>query len=284
MIVSTRPSRRILALIVIASIAIILLAIGKFYKPAAKSPLINIGYSATSTTRADNVALLDENGNGTADWKEMLLADTEESASSTENAPKTLSEGMARSIFASAVYLSQNGQKDISDDDKSALVDNLIEKIQSSFEYKEYSEGGLATFDGSDSLMLRKYANEFATLQVGMILQMNKNIPKIEQNVGVLAEIYDKQAKDLFAIKVPRQVADLHIEIVNNFSRAAAAFDAISHEKDDPLKLPLAITSYQKASTDQEILMQQVARFLRDNGIIFNKKEIGGFWNAFLVQ
>jgi hypothetical protein len=279
----SKPSRKIIILAVIAAVFITALLVNKFWKRGGEvEPLQNIAFATeASSGGVNNLVTTDKNEDGTPDWKEMLLAEAgSDAASSTENAPKTLSEGVARSLFASTVYLSNNGQNEIPEQDKEALVNNLITQLQDSITYKQYQLAGLKT-TGGDQAVIRSYASRFATLQVGMILVMQKNITAIQSDIGVMAKIYAKEAEDLYALETPQELAETHLAIVNNFSRAAAAFEAFAHEKDDPIKLPFAIQSYQSASVEQTTLLTKVAQFISLNGIIFTSNEIGGYWNAF---
>ena len=113
---------------------------------------------------------------------------------------------------------------------------------------------------------------------------MQKNISKIESNIGVLGEIYAKQAVDLYSLDVPKSLVDIHTELTNNFSKAAAVFEVIKNEKTDPLKLPFAIKTYQEIIASQPVLLRQIAQFIKDNGIIFTNGETGRYWEAFGSQ
>lgn len=273
--------------------------------------------SYKNKTVAD-IAMLDSDNDGLPDWQETLAgtnpnnADTDGDGTSdgseiklgrnplargpddqkaspfsasttattgTDSEPATLSEGIARSLFANTVYLSNNDQ--MTDENKNALVSDFVNQIANSFSFKEYPANGLSYTSAQDPETIKAYASKFATLQVGMILQMQINVSAIQNDISVMAKIYEKEADDLYRLKVPQEIADTHLQVINNFSKAAAAFRAIVNQKTDPLQVPIAISVYQAAAAEQDTLMLQIAQFIKANGIIFSKDEIGGYWNAF---
>jgi len=329
----SKPSKKIIALLIVVSCLIAFLLVKKFWRGKDPNALVMPSYATNETIDSaqtgslayknktvTDIAMFDRDGDGLPDWQETLAGTNPEnpdtdgdgttdgsemklgrdplargpndkkvshfSASSTESSassePETLSEGIARSLFANTVYLSNSDQ--MTNENKDALVFDFVTQIANSFTYKEYTADGLSYTSLQDTETVKTYASQFATLQLGMIIQMQNNVSAIQNDIGVMAKIYEKEADDLYRIKVPEEIADVHLQIINNFSKAAAAFRAIVNQKTDPLQVPIAISVYQAAATEMDALMAQVAQFIRANGIIFSKNEIGGYWNAFNTQ
>ncbi len=277
----SKPSRKILILAISAAIVITLLLVNKFWgKGGDLKSLQNISFD-TSVTDTNALALMDENKDGTPDWKEMLLTSPDTATSSENSEPKTLSEGVARKLLANAVYLSNNGEKEISEEDTNNLVNSLVGELQSSMEYKQYVSANLSVKSNPTVDEIRDYGTKLAKLQLSMIIEMNQRIGAIQGDVGVLGKIYAKQADNLFAMTVPEGIAETHLRAVNNFSRAATAFEAFANEKNDPIKLPFAIQLYKGATADQAVALSGIAEFFKESGIIFTSNELGGYWNAF---
>ncbi|MES2059505.1 MAG: hypothetical protein V4438_00575 [Patescibacteria group bacterium] len=269
------PSKRIITLITCALIIVIAIGVNKFWPQSAESALVSPAYSAPDITKINAI----KNGiNGTEFLQSYA---TSSAATSTDNTPATLSRDIARSLFANTAYLDSSNSLD--DASKEALVQNAINQIQNSFTYKEYSAEGLRYIDNADKDAIKAYASKFATLQIGMLLIMQNNVSKIETDLGVLGKIYAQEAEALYELKVPRDLAAAHLEIVNNFSRSAAAFAAFAN-KNDPLAIPLAMKAYQTAAAEQESLLGQIAQFIKSNDIIFTSNEAGGYWNAFGIS
>jgi hypothetical protein len=277
----SKPSRKIITLAVIAGLFITALVVNKFWRSGEASALQNIGYSTTAGVTGD-IAATDLNENGTPDWREMLLSSTEgDTASSTDNGPKTLTESVARDLFATTVYLTQNGQNELAEGDQNAVIDGLIGKLQNAFVYKQYTADGLQVDQVETRESIRTYATAVAAYQVNLILEMQESASSLQRDIGLLGDIYASQAEYLYAIRVPSPLAETHLKIVNNFSRSAAAFAAFKREKEDPILVPLALRTYQDASTEQELYLRQLAQYFRDNGILFSQDEIGAYWDAF---
>jgi len=283
----SKPSKKIIILIVVAAAAIVGMLLNKFWpfgeKPAGViQNIVTPGYEATSFK--GDASFIDADDDGIQDWRQQLLdgdAATLEAASTTDNAPKTVSESVARSLFANAVYLSNNGEKDITESDQNALAESLVTELQKAFVYKEYTSAGLAITTGASKEDIRIYATNFATFQINTILTMQKRMKDITGDISILADIYAKEALYLYNVKVPLEVAASHLKIVNNFSKVAAALKVIANQKEDPLQVPLAIRVYQDAETSQSIEISNIADFISKSGIIFTKNDAGVYWSAF---
>lgn len=309
-----KPSKRILIFIAFAVVVITLLLVNKFYKSKPAALLVEPYQNTEVKSETNEIALIDTDEDGLPDWQETITGtninnkDTDSdgtsdgaelklgrnptvrspgdedasflstAAAKTANEPTTVSDTVSRNLFANAVYLSNNGE--VTEESKEQLVNNLISGIQKSFTFKQYTEGGLNVISLENQENVRFYASSFATLQVGMILQMQQQVLKIENDVSILGEIYAKQASDLYALQVPVSVKDIHLQIVNNYSKGAAVFDAIAAEKQDPIKLPFAIKTYQEIIFEQPTLIRRIAQYIRESGIIFTSNEVGGYWNA----
>ncbi len=309
-----KPSKKILILIALAIVTIITISINKLYKSDAPTQKIEqVRKIEQKPAPKIDQALGDTDNDGLADWQEILTgtdikkADSDGDGTSDgselklgrnptipgpndqdsnamfatttkSSEPESVSDTVARNLFANAVYMSNSGE--ITEESKQSLVNDLISGIQKSFTFKEYPANGLVTITDENQDKLRFYASSFATLQVGMILQMQKNISKIESDMGVLGEIYSKQASDLYALQVPASIKDIHLQIVNNYSKGEAVFEAVANEKKDPMKLPFAMKVYQEIIVAQPALVRQIAQYIKNNGIIFTSNEVGGYWNA----
>lgn len=267
------PSKKIITMIVSAIIVVGAVGANKFWPSTGETPLITPTFDTPKIAGGKGPQ---GNINATAFLQSIA---TSSAATTTDNTPASPSRDVARSLFANTTYMENSNALD--DTSKAALVQNAINQLQSSFAFKQYDATGLKYISNENQLTVKKYASDFATLQIGMILVMQTNVSKIESDLSVLAGIYAEQAKALYELKVPKDLAETHLEIVNNFSKSAAAFYAFQNHKSDPLVVPLAMRSYQEAAAEQDLLLKQVAQFIASNGIIFASDEAGGYWNAF---
>lgn len=240
-----------------------------------------------------NVDKSDTDGDGTNDGTEVKLNrdplkagpddSTGEKTSTDSNNPTgdpiSMSDAVARKIFSTLAYVS--GDTPLTEDSQQNIIDDVMNQIQTSFTYKEYPASGLSFIEIETPQTFRFYGDIFASLQTKMILDMGKNVNKIQNDFSILADIYQKQADDLYTIKVPKEMAETHLNVVNNFSKSAAVYMAIHNEKKDPLTLPFAVNTYQQATAEQLTSLTKISRFLKNNDIIYSSEEAGGYWNLF---
>lgn len=297
-----RPSNKIIALIFIAFLVVGFAVFQKFFKSKATSLTVpatveeeygNLDY----TSEQKNIDIMDTDGDGLADWQEIItgtdLNDTdtdddgttdgkelefnrdptvpgpndqkenpafiaEASASSTDT---TISETISRNLFANAVYLSNN--EGVNEENVANLVDNLISGVQSDFIYKEYMESDLPIISIETKDNLRFFASTFAALQLELLNTLAET-----QDMAALSKIYSEHAKTLYTIPTPKELASNQVKIINNFSKISSVYDALAKQKEDPLKLPLAMRAYQEAGVEQEGFIIEVGFFLNKNDII----------------
>ncbi len=267
------PSKRISVLIISASIVVIAVGVNKFWPHTDRENLVTPGYEAMTPGSQKEGSI-----NATAFLQGMISGI--DAPTTTDETPATVSRDVAHSIFANTAYMDEKGALD--NTSKEAIVADALSQLQQAFVYKIYSAEGLSYLPTETPEQIRDYATNFAILQISMIVNMQKDVAKIEADLGVLGNIYAKEAKDLYELKIPRSLASNHLKIVNNFSRGAAAFKAFANSKNDPLVVPVAMRTYQDAGAEQDTLLRQMAQFFKSSGIIFSKEEVTGYWNAFL--
>ena len=269
------PSKKIITLIAFAVIVVGAVGINKFWPSPTGITVVSPEYNAAPAS-AGAALPLPKGIDGTAFLQSFA---TSSEATTTDDTPDTASREIARALFANAVYLENSNSLD--NTGKEALVANAISQIQNSFTYRQYDASGIS-YENENLDAIRQYATSFATQQISMIVEMQLRVGEIQQDLGTLGEIYAKQADAIYAIPVTATLAETHLAIVNDFSKAAAAFRAFGNEKNDPLLLPVAIGVYDSAATELEKLLRSVAQYMTVNGIIFTSAEAGGYWNAFL--
>ncbi|MDB5204547.1 MAG: hypothetical protein JWP09_575 [Candidatus Taylorbacteria bacterium] len=280
-----------------------------------QTPVENIDAGASNVKNIDDISTLDTDKDGLPDWQEALLGtdpnnpdtdgdgtkDGEEVKLNRDplkagpndaagqkptidpNNPsgdaESMSDEVSRKIFSTLAYVSSDTP--LTQDSQQNIIDDVMGQIQTSFKYKEYPESGLSYIDKETPETIKFYGDIFASLQVKLILDMGKNVTAIQGDFSVLAKMYQKQADNLYTIKVPKEMSEEHLDVVNNFSKSAAVYMAIANEKKDPLALPFAVSTYQKAAADQLTSLTKVANFLKNNGIVYTSDEAGGYWNTF---
>lgn len=250
------------------------------------------------TLRGTNLQNSDSDGDGTTDGDEIkqernpLLAGPNDVAreaidnsiidtASSEadiNAKQTVSSELSKNLLTQLVYLKQNGG--LTAENKQELVKSLTSFTAESFSYRTYKKEELLIIENSTSDDLRIYASNFATIQVDLLTNIAQRGDAIINDVGVLSSIYAASAKKLSEIAIPRVLADIHVNIVNNYSIVSKALESFKDDS-DPAKKTIAIGAYQNATVNQEQSLGIIATYLRQNGILFTSDQVGDYWNNF---
>lgn len=266
-----RPSKKIIILIVVVSAVVTLAGIHRYRSLIAKSvPLIEAEYVAPKIILESSLSSL-------VPWEYYSTA-----TSSLTGDRESVSIQVAKELYANSTYLSQDGE--LSSAEQKALSDNLVTKIEKSFDYKEYKQSGLSIISGENKGKDKIYGTQVGGLQIEMLSAMKKRQKEIVEDLSILADIYDIQARYLYAVEVPKELVEPHLQIVNNYSISASALRTIINFDKDPVLVPVALKAYQSAASDQTSSLQKIADFLKANGIIYKTEEAGGYWNIFYTK
>lgn len=315
-----RPSKKIIILIVCAFIVISIIAYNKIQKSGtsmikAETAVAEEEYDAINYTEAEkNINALDTDGDGLPDWQEIITntdphntdtdgdgtADGKEleldrdpavaspndkldksktlTVEANANTDVTISEEVSKNLFANAVYLSNNDE--LTEDNVATLVDNLINGVQDTFTFKEYMLSDLPVIQNPTKDDLRFFASTYTTLQIALLEKLAVNTEP-----EAMAKIYNDHAKSLYTLTTPNAISETQLQVINNFSKVFAVFDAMSKQKEDPLKLPLAVRAYQDAAIEQPELLKVIGEYLNKNDIINSLDETAkNYWTLSITE
>ncbi len=298
-----KPSKKIIILIVCAFIVISLVVYNKIQTSGtsmikAETAVAEEEYDSINYTETEkNINALDTDGDGLPDWQEIITntdphnTDTDRDGTTdakeleldrdpavagpndrldksktltveaNTNTDVTISEEVSKNLFANAVYLSNNDG--VTEENVATLVDNLINGVQDTFTFKEYMLSDLPVIQNPTKDDLRFFASTYTTLQIALLEKLAVNTEP-----EAMAKIYNDHAKSLYMLKTPSTIGGTQLQAINNFSKVSAVFDAMSKQKEDPLKLPLAVRAYQDAAAEQPELIKVIGEYLNKNDII----------------
>lgn len=314
-----KPSKKIIILIVVALLIISASVYNKFHiintptqttEHSTQESYSNLDHNGNVDK---NISTLDTDGDRLPDWQE-IIADTDPNNSDTDGdgtldgseldlgrdpsiagpndktknpntsgqqdtaTSTTISEEVSKNLFANAVYLSNNDG--LTDTNINTLVDNLITGVQNNFTYTEYTLSNLPTIKSPTKDDLRFFASTLATLQLKLLDDLSTNT-----DTQSMATIYNKHTKNLYEIKTPEGISETEILFINNFSKVSSVFEVFSKQKDDPLKLPLAVKAYQEAASEQSPLLAKIGEYLNENDIINSLDEVTrNYWTLSMTQ
>jgi hypothetical protein len=256
-------------------------------------------YDWEETLRGTDMTKADTDADGTSDGSEvnqgrnpLIPGPNDSSGEPTDNSvtssqresvsesdqPKTLSSELSKNLLTQLVSL--KGSDSLTAENKAALLSELTQFTIGSFTYKKYDKNMLLLLNNFTPEELRVYASNFATIQIDLISSISAQGDEILKDILVLSRIYRNSAQNLSQIAVPSSLADVHLTIVNNYSAVSTALEAFQDDS-DPARKAVSIGAYQSAVESQEQMIEIIARYLDQNGIIFTADQDGDYWNNF---
>jgi hypothetical protein len=92
---------------------------------------------------------------------------------------------------------------------------------------------------------------------------------------------YKKYIEELQTISVPTVAEDIHVELLNNLQDTRIFFQSLISSNTDPLVVIAFIAQYQAKSQNEMDLYTSLARYFKNNGIIFETDSTIKFWNFY---
>jgi len=227
---------------------------------------------------------IDTDGDGTSDGEEVnqnrnplkkgpedkLLSKEElvDSYVPRETDPNSLTTILSKNLLLRLAQLEQAGQynnqtgKDLATD----LVKQAMQEVKIP---EKYPENIFLTFDSKSIEDLERYGQALFEAQYSEFYEIALNK---SGELDPIIKSYKDIAAKLAAVSVPKELLKTHAKITNNYYIMAEALINLKISDKDPVLGVLSVPVYKRASEEQEILGQQVQKYLEDNGIIFNIK------------
>jgi len=205
----------------------------------------------------------------------------------------TATDLLAQNLFAE--YLSLRGAREnIDDTDKNTMIDFVIEKALDAEVNNQYEISDLNIIEDNSAMTLKKYGNDFISItqlysrdltQDEIVVFERMLRTENQEDVAYLkksASAYDSVADKLKQIKIPNNLALIHLDIINNYSIISDALKNISLTLDDPIRGMNGFAFYLAALEVQRGFFKEIKDYFDKNKIIFNSYDTGYIWN--LIQ
>jgi len=236
----------------------------------------------------------DVNKNGIKDWQERLATEKNTDSLEQEHAAqdtnykgtKNLTETMGKDLFTQYIELKK------SDGYSPAGVDNIAYDITNKFSTvdfaKKYTEKNILILNTSDSSTLKTYANALASIRnyyfslnnTDQFVFTSFESDDFKNKLTRTAELYGGMTKDIAALSVPSGLTPSHVALLNNYADSESGLKQFSLINDDPARAIQGINTYLQLQGQEQIILKNIAEYLRQNGIIFLTNETGSFWNT----
>lgn len=245
---------------------------------------------AQSDGTREKIEEKDLNNNGIEDWKEQFSTSTsiqknqprENRLDSSEN----LTESISKDLFAQYIELKKSGGY------SSAGVENIAYGITNIITEKTtakvFTEKDLIINEITDSNTVRIYANSLSKIR-NTYFALNRSdqfvfngfedesfMNKILQT----SKHYNNMVREISSLSVPRGLIPSHLALLNNYADSEQALKLFSGIETDPARSLQGINTYLQLQNQEQVILKNIAEYLRQNGIIFLSDEAGSFWNT----
>lgn len=244
---------------------------------------------AQSDNAREKIEEKDLNNNGIEDWKEQFSATTSISIDKSIKTPDSsdnLTESISKDLFAQYIELKKSGAygsagvEDIAYGVTNRLTESSLDKV--------FTEKDLLINDITDSNTVREYANSLAKIR-DTYFALNRSDQFVfsgfedESFMNKMIQTskhYGEMTKEISSLPVPRGLIPSHLALLNNYANSEKSLKLFSVIDDDPARSLQGINAYLQLQNQEQVILKNIAEYLRQNGIIFLSNENGSFWNT----
>lgn len=186
-----------------------------------------------------------------------------------------LTKNLSKSFFTSYLNI-QDPNGDVAEQDRINVIQNTIANAPTASPAMKYTLAGLIVFDPSSKDEIRAYGNDFASIYRARLSDyVSLNQPTYSQS----ADYYKGLAEALSRLKVPRPIAEIHVDLLNSYNQMYVSLLDLNNYENDPLKGFYALTTFRNNQNIVPTYLAKVANYFKSSGIIFSKSEPGSFWS-----
>jgi len=197
---------------------------------------------------------------------------------------------LSKQVFSNFIVLNQSGK--LNDQTVKSLAEQLSsEIIDRTPKAKVYTSADLRIISNPTKEDIKNYGNEFFLIRTKYQNAYIRSITALDSPILdatdsgtintylLMSEIYQKISEDLLKLAVPTELTSIHLEILNNYSGSAYGLKQLKLLDSDPVATVAGLNLYSKNSDVEELLIEKMARYFKENGIIFFKSDSGYGWN-----
>lgn len=204
--------------------------------------------------------------------------------------PVNETELLGRELFTQYMTVRQSGK--LNSTTTQSIVNNLTSKVGEN-PAPVYSDKDLNIIQKATNDDLKKYANKFWEIREryknqyvkstsaggGGLVSTSADSVQIKNliSAGIL---YVDMARELSELPVPQEIANLHLQIINNEQASGESLKKLSQLSTDPFVSVAGLSVYSKYSDYEDTLLKVMAGYLSESGIIFSDKEPGAGWKT----
>ena len=148
----------------------------------------------------------------------------------------------------------------------------------------EVSETSLRTYGNAVIAVFINHPT--ASMEATLVTIAKATDTHITEPLAALAPIgreYGAIADELAEVAVPKTLAPLHLQVVQNFYAIADSYAEMKLVVEDPLRGLTGLQKYQSLMAETGRVLTNIAEALNKGGILFGKDEPGSAWSNFLA-
>ena len=249
----------------------------------------------------EELAVLQEDvdNNGMADWKDMLMNNTNpalkeasEKAVVTEadkkalQDPNNITATFAKDVYTSSVYASQKGT--VTEEQQKELADKIALEASRKMVFITYSLDDLHIIKTEDTASIKKYGNDLGKIytkadsnnitrdDIAIIeaYNVNKDTSVLEAFV-VKKNVLETAITALLAMSVPMPVASYHLRLINKLSDYKIIIENLAQADTDPMRALIAFNEYLPTVKSLSSSFSAIQGYMKGEGITFTSSEAG---------
>lgn len=197
---------------------------------------------------------------------------------------------LSKKLFAEYINLKQSGN--FNEESVTATVNNLVaDEIQNKKFVQYYFPKDIKTFPSGNKSLLKSYGNSFASIRNKYEKQYLDNPlvkegevanlvdPKFQEGLIRFSDAYKKMAVELSKLSVPKDLSEMHMEILNAYMASSDGLKELSMISSDPVMAMIGTQRHIEATEKENLFLEAVAENFYDNGVVFSENEAGDMWN-----
>lgn len=257
----------------------------------------------------------DTDGDGTKDGEEIklgrdplkkgpddklspsLISDT--AGGQEEN---TITAGFSRKMFGDYMSMTNSFDSKLSETDKTNLVNYWMSDLSSLQEEQKneifYKIGDLKISQDNSTEAIKKYGNKMGAI-IGKYLKpiliseheltvfqssLEKENETELQKLGGRIDAYSGIIREGLSLEVPKDIASLHLSLINAFAGVADGLKKMKIIFEDPIAGMAGLDQYKESSFSFSVAINDLNGFFESKKIFFNKNEAGYIFKKIIEE
>lgn len=188
--------------------------------------------------------------------------------------PNNITNKIAQNL--SIAMLSKDANGSLSQTPDAELVGEALKDITVDINVTQYDQSNISIFTPKNKDEIKNYANKIASIYRNEAAKLvnRKDFPSNEEAIA----FYEQISKQMLSVPVPVELAQPHLDLINNFSASYSVLKEINNYQKDPAKGVLSIKTFEELESGRGDITTKIVNYFKINGIIFENNEAGKIW------